>query len=94
MNISAISNITFTTTTINLREKLTELQFNGFVITGLRATTEAKVEVVARRLINGEFAQKYCDLDINRLNRDIHQVRESRLPKRPTFVNGALNESE
>jgi len=64
MNISNIFDITLTTSTAMMRDKMMELQCNQYYIESLEPTTDGKVKIVAKPLKSGMHQQTMNDIDL------------------------------
>ena len=64
MNISNLFDITLTTSTSLMRDKIMELQYNQYYIESLDPTADGKVKIVAKPLKSGQHTQTINDIDL------------------------------
>lgn len=64
MTVPKADSISFTCTTVSLRDKILELHSTDWTIESLTPTTDLKVRVVAKKLLPGMLIQTYNDVDM------------------------------
>lgn len=64
MTVPKTDCMSFTCTTMSLKDKILELHSNDWTIESLTPTTDLKVRVVARKLLPGMLIQTYNDIDM------------------------------
>lgn len=64
MNITNIFDITLTTSTTMMRDKIMELQYNQYYIESLEPITDGKVKIIAKPLKSGQHMQSINDVNL------------------------------